>query len=110
MASPDVSTYYTKQRDEATKDYVMQQTMMRVKDPAASLKFYCEVLGFNLIMHREFPQWGFTVYFVAPVDPAMIPTSADEQWAFCMRTPGCIVARSARKVGAKPRRLSGAAG
>ena len=39
---------------------------------------------------NSFPQWGFTVYFVAPVDPATIPTSPEEQWGFCMRTPGCI--------------------
>jgi len=38
--------------------------MFRVKDPQASLNFYCNVLGFNLVMHREFPQWGFNVYFV----------------------------------------------
>ena len=48
-----------------TKDYCMQQTMVRVKDPAVSMKFYCEVLGFKLLMYRDFPQWGFSVYFVA---------------------------------------------
>ena len=31
--------------DEATKDYIFQQTMLRVKDPKRSLKFYSEVLG-----------------------------------------------------------------
>ena len=64
--------------------------MVRVKDPEASLRFYCEVLGFNLVMYREFPQWGFNVYFVAQVDPQQIPTSPEEQWSFCMTTPGCI--------------------
>jgi lactoylglutathione lyase len=113
----EVTKYYKHETDPETKSYVMQQTMVRVKDPVASLKFYCEVLGFHLVMHREyadlvieprtsrlassathalpprwdsFPQWGFTVYFVAPVDPATIPTSPEEQWGFCMRTPGCI--------------------
>ena len=47
----------------------MQQTAIRVKDPAKSLEFYCDVLGFNLVMHREFPQWEFNVYFVAQIDP-----------------------------------------
>ena len=55
----DVSKYYTAPRPDATKDYVMQQTMLRVKDPAKSLEFYCDVLGFNMVMHREFPQWEF---------------------------------------------------
>jgi lactoylglutathione lyase len=49
-------------RPEETKDYVMQQTMLRVKDPLASLNFYCNVLGFKLVMYNEFPQWGFNVY------------------------------------------------
>lgn len=68
----------------------MQQTMVRVKDPRVSLDFYCNVLGFRLIMHREFPQWGFNVYFVAQCDPSLIPEDKEEQWKFCMRSPACI--------------------
>ena len=56
----DVSKYYTQARPDATKEYIMQQTMIRVKDPAKSLAFYCDVLGFNMVMHREFPQWEFS--------------------------------------------------
>ena len=88
--SPDVSKYYTQARPDATKDYVMQQTMIRVKDPAKSLAFYCDVLGFNLVMHREFPQWEFNVYFVAQVDPSVIPSDPEGQWKLCMNLPGCI--------------------
>ncbi|KAJ1457072.1 Glyoxalase/Bleomycin resistance protein/Dihydroxybiphenyl dioxygenase [Pelagophyceae sp. CCMP2097] len=69
----------------------MQQTMLRVKDPSTSLKFYCETLGFKLIMHRNFPQWGFSVYFVAQgLDEASIPKDEDERWKLCMNTPGCL--------------------
>jgi len=88
--SLDVSKYYTQARPDATKDYVMQQTMIRVKDPAKSLEFYCDVLGFNLVMHREFPQWEFNVYFVAQIDPALIPSDPEGQWNLCMNLPGCI--------------------
>ena len=87
---PDVSRYYAKPRDAATAGYIMQQTMVRVKEPKASLDFYCDVLGFNLIMMRSFPQWSFNVYFVAQTDPTKIPTDEDARWAYCMRTPGCI--------------------
>ena len=90
MAELDVSRYYAKPRDEATAGYIMQQTMIRVKEPKASLDFYCDVLGFNLIMMRSFPQWSFNVYFVAQTDPAEIPADEDARWAYCMRTPGCI--------------------
>jgi hypothetical protein len=60
--TPDVTRYLTGDRPPETKDYVMQQTMIRVKDPLASLHFYCDVLGFKLVMYSEFPQWGFNVY------------------------------------------------
>ena len=74
-SSPDVSRYFSTLRPEATKDYIMQQTMLRVKDPVKSLEFYCDVLGFNLVMYRSFPEWEFNVYFVAQVDPALIQAS-----------------------------------
>ena len=31
--------------DESCKDFIMQQTMMRIKDPKASLDFYTRVMG-----------------------------------------------------------------
>ena len=31
--------------DESCKDFIMQQTMMRIKDPKASLDFYTRILG-----------------------------------------------------------------
>jgi len=89
-ATLDVSKYYSQARPEATKDFVMQQVMIRVKDPEASLRFYCDVLGFNMVMHREFPQWEFNVYFVAQIDPAAIPSDPKAQWDLCMSLPGCI--------------------
>ena len=39
--------------DNETKDYVMQQTMIRVKNPIQSLDFYCKILGFRLIHFSE---------------------------------------------------------
>ena len=86
----DPSAFYAKPQLPETKDYIMQQTMIRVKDPEVSLKFYTEVLGFHLVMHRDFPQWGFSVYFVAYCDAAQIPSAPDAQWNFCMTSPACI--------------------
>jgi lactoylglutathione lyase len=41
-----------------------QQTMLRIKDPAKSLKLYTEHLGFTLIDTFDFPQWKFSLYFL----------------------------------------------
>mmetsp|Transcript_60415 Transcript_60415/g.136041 ORF Transcript_60415/g.136041 Transcript_60415/m.136041 type:complete len:219 (+) Transcript_60415:48-704(+) len=98
MAAPsrdgkfDTSEYYKAKGDEATKDWVMQQTMYRVKDPQRSLDFYTKVLGMTLICEKAFPQWGFTVYFVGYVPASMgaVPEDPDAKFAFCMNVPGCI--------------------
>jgi lactoylglutathione lyase len=41
-----------------------QQTMLRVRDPTASLHFYCDILGMTLIDTMDFPQYQFSLYFV----------------------------------------------
>lgn len=63
-------------RDAATQGFVFDHTMLRVKDPRASLDFYTRVLGFSLVRKNDFPEAGFSLYFLAIVDPADIP--ADE--------------------------------
>jgi len=89
----DPSSYYGQAPPPETKDYIFQQTMLRVKDPKVSLEFYIGKLGFQLIMHRDFPQWGFSVYFIAQgLDPSLIPSKddVDAQWTFCMNNPACL--------------------
>ncbi|KAI0798674.1 glyoxalase I [Irpex lacteus] len=46
-----------------TKGYKFNHTMIRVKDPKVSIKFYTEVLGMELI--AEHPASDFTLYFLA---------------------------------------------
>ncbi|GJE90100.1 glyoxalase I [Phanerochaete sordida] len=45
-----------------TVGYKLNHTMLRVKDPKASLKFYCEILGMELI--EELAMTDFTLYFI----------------------------------------------
>lgn len=41
-----------------------QQTMLRIKDPKASVAYYTANFGMTLIAHLEFPEWKFDLYFL----------------------------------------------
>ena len=77
---------YNESQDEiakATSDYVMQQTMLRIKDPKVSLSFYQNVLGMKLLGKYEFPTMQFTLYFLGYEQA--IPEGDDKektQWVF----------------------------
>ena len=67
----------------ATSDFVMNQTMLRIKDPAKSVPFYEEVLGMTLLERFDFPDMAFSLYFMGyPGGP--IPEDATERakWIF----------------------------
>ena len=68
----------------SSKDYIMQQTMYRIKDPRRSLKFYTEVLGMTLLQKLDFPSMKFSLYFMGYENPAEIPKDHDQRsiWAF----------------------------
>ena len=61
----DVSRYYAAAPAPDTAGFVMQQTMVRIKDPKVSLPFYTEVLGMTVVQALHFKQWGFSIYFAA---------------------------------------------
>ncbi|KAI0075658.1 glyoxalase I [Panus rudis PR-1116 ss-1] len=50
-------------RTAETEGFKFNHTMIRVKDPKVSLKFYTEVLGMDLISEQPFE--SFTLYFLA---------------------------------------------
>jgi lactoylglutathione lyase len=43
-------------------------TMVRVTDVDASLRFYCDALGLELLSKRDYPQGRFTLIFLAAPD------------------------------------------
>lgn len=61
---------------ELASDFVLNQTMLRVKDPARSIPFYRDILGMTLLDRYDFPDMRFSLYFMgyarspAPEDPA----------------------------------------
>lgn len=48
-----------------SEGFVYNHTMLRIKDPVASLAFYTGVLGMTLLRHSQFPDARFDLYFLA---------------------------------------------
>ena len=65
-------------RPSGTEGFVLNQTMLRVRDPIASPTFYRDVLGMTLLQQLDFAEMRFSLYFLAylaegetiPQDPA----------------------------------------
>ena len=53
-----------KPKAEGTEEFIMNQTMMRIKDPDISLDFYVNVLGMTLLKRLDFPDMEFTLYLL----------------------------------------------
>jgi len=62
--------------------------MLRIKDVDASVKFYTENFGFTLLRKSDFPQWNFSLVFLAVLPEGMVwpdPTSdeaLENLWKF----------------------------
>jgi len=51
--------------DEETQEYIFNQTMLRIKEPKKSLEFYTNILGMTLLKKLDFPDFDFSLYFLA---------------------------------------------
>ena len=80
----------TAQPDAATAKFVFNHTMLRVKDIEKSLDFYTRVLGFSLVEKRDFPEAEFSLYFLALVDKASIPSDDKARTAWMKSMPGIL--------------------
>lgn len=54
---------------DATRGFVFNQTMLRVRDPEKSMAFYRDVLGMELLHRFDFPEMKFSLYFLAYLRP-----------------------------------------
>ena len=49
---------------EATAGFVLNHSMLRVKDPEPSLDFYTRIMGMRLLRKLDFPEMKFSLYFL----------------------------------------------
>jgi lactoylglutathione lyase len=73
---------------DATRGFVFNHTMLRVKDPAVSLDFYTRVMGMRVLRKLDFPEMTFSLYFLARIEEgAAVPEEAGERtaWTFSQR-------------------------
>ena len=76
-------------RDAATEGFTLNQTMLRVRDPDASLAFYRDVLGMSLLQRLDFAEMRFSLYFLAYLkDGETVPEDPAERarWIFSRET------------------------
>lgn len=76
---------------EATRGFVLNHTMLRVKDPAVALDFYSRVLGMRVLRKFDFPEMQFSLYFLAHL-PAVngVPDEVGERTAWTFSQHGML--------------------
>ncbi|KTS77590.1 lactoylglutathione lyase [Pseudomonas oryzihabitans] len=80
----------TAQPDAATREFVFNHTMLRVKNLETSLDFYTRVLGFTVVDHKDFPDAKFSLTFLALVDRDQIPADPAARQRWRRSTPGIL--------------------
>lgn len=78
--------------DPATSEFILSQTMLRIRDPERSVAFYRDVLGMTLLNKFDFPQMKFCLYFMAYLRPedGPIPDDAAARAEFTFRQKAAI--------------------
>jgi lactoylglutathione lyase len=69
--------------NQATSKFVMNQTMMRIKEPERSVAFYRDVLGMTLLDKYDFEAMKFSLYFLG-YPQGVVPTERAQRikWVF----------------------------
>lgn len=62
-----------------TKAFTFNHTMLRVKDPKASLDFYTNILGMTLVRQDDYPEGEFSLYFLAKLTENEHPPQGDDE-------------------------------
>jgi lactoylglutathione lyase len=76
-------------RPAATQGFTLNHSMMRIKDPERSLRFYTGVLGMRVLRRLDFAELNFSLYFLdCPTEEQSAPPSDVGErtiWTFSQR-------------------------
>lgn len=76
---------------DATRGFVLNHSMLRVKDPQVALAFYTHVLGMRVLRKLDFPEMKFSLYFLARLaDDSAVPQDAGERMTWTFRQQGIL--------------------
>jgi lactoylglutathione lyase len=73
---------------DATQGFVLNHSMLRVKDPAVSLDFYSRIMGMRVLRKLDFPEMKFSLYFLARINETdEVPEEEGKRtaWTFSQR-------------------------
>ena len=77
--------------DPETRDYVLNHTMLRIKDPGPSLHFYCTLLGMTLVRKIDVAPGKFSLYFLGYLpEGETVPDDPQQSTAFTFQQRGLL--------------------
>ncbi len=75
----------------ASEGFVLNHSMLRVKDPTVALDFYTRIFGMSLLRQLDFPELSFTLYFLARLTPdEQPPEDPGERTVWTFRQRGIL--------------------
>ena len=73
---------------EASSGFVLNHSMLRVKDPQPALDFYTRIMGMRLLRKLDFPEMKFSLYFLHRARADDVPpddVGERTAWTFAQR-------------------------
>jgi lactoylglutathione lyase len=73
---------------DATRGFVFNHSMLRIKDPLVSLAFYTSVMGMRVLRKLDFPEMKFSLYFLHRAtegESAPVEEGDRTAWTFAQR-------------------------
>jgi len=76
---------------DESRGFVLNHSMLRVKDPAVALDFYSRIMGMRLLRKLDFPEMSFSLFFLAVAEAARsAPEPQDERTAWTFSQSGIL--------------------